>query len=224
MLEQEHLKSLRKSVISELIKTNVNSVKLINYHFRLNFPEKVIAEVKNAKDLIVIETSYLPHLYELQLFMNSKPFFTTSSFKLYNDQGKLLCLCYTGDRVDYSQFLNTLLPSLKALTCTVTTIALNPLNSFKTEASIDTSVLRCLSTTKIQGVLPLETPNFISSGVSASIATYGKFYEFPCTTFVLFTNDLDQDSLQKLTTVLDKLSFSLNLKPKSVSNGNSLYI
>lgn len=189
----------------------------------MHFDENSIAEIKNSKEFVLIEASYLPHLQELQSLLGSKAFFATSSFKLYKQQGKLLCLCYTGDRVDYSHFMDLLLPSLKASSCTASTISLNPLNAFKTEEPVDSSVLRCLSTVKVQGIEQLETPNFIT-GLSAAIATNGKFYDYPFTSYVLYMNDFDQDSSQKLTTIFDKLGISLNLKPQIVSNANSLYI
>lgn len=154
--------------------------------------------------------------------MSTKAFFSTSSFKLFKLQGKLLCLCFS-DRTDYQPFLTHLLPSLKSSICKVSTISFNLLNAFKTEEAVDSCVLRCISTTKVQDIHQLETPNFIT-GLSASIATYGKFYDFPCTTFILYANDLDQDCIKKLSSVLDKLSLKLNMKPKIVSNANSLYI
>lgn len=172
---------------------------------------------------MLIEVSYLPHLQELQSFIESKPFFTTSSFKLYKHQGKLLCLCYTGDRVDYSHFIGLILPSLKTSTCTVSTISLFPLNAFKSADPVDSSILRYLSTTKVQEVSQLETPNFIT-GLSADIASYGKLYDYSFASYVLYMNEFDQDSYQKLALVLDKLDMSLNLKPQIISNANSLYI
>lgn len=165
-----------------------------------------------------METSYLPHLYELQSFISSKPFFTTSNFKLFKHQETLLCLC--ADRLDFSSFLKHLLPSLQSSACTVSTISFYALNSYKTEATLDSCVLRCLS--KVQGILPLDSPNFVT-GLTASIATYGKFYEFPFTSYILYTNDLDQDCCKNLTLILDKLGLSLNLKPQA-SNASSLYI
>jgi hypothetical protein len=119
--------------------------------------------------------------------------------------------------------LNHILASLKSSSCAVSTISLNPLNAFKTEDPVDYSILRCLSSSKVQGTQQLETPNFIT-GLSAAIASYGKLHDFPFTSYVLYMNEFDQDSSQKLSSVLDKMGISIDLKPKVMSNANTLYI